>query len=196
VVDQWPNQQPTLRGDAVLLRPWAAADAGEVYQACQDPEIQRYTTVPVPYLPEHAETFVGSFQRSHWMARTGVGFAVADAGTEQLLGACGLVGLDWPASWSGVGYWVAPWGRRRGVATCALRLLAQWALLELGLREIVAEVEDTNPASLRVAQAAGFRPAEKPSRWEEHRGEPRLFLTLVRRREVQVPSGTSTTRAY
>jgi RimJ/RimL family protein N-acetyltransferase len=74
---------------------------------------------------------------------------------------------------------MAPWGRGRGAATRALRLLAEWALEEIGLREVYAEVEDTNAASMRVAQAAGFRLVNEPPRWEEHRGEPRLFLTLV-----------------
>jgi RimJ/RimL family protein N-acetyltransferase len=30
----------------VTLRPWRADDAGAVFDACQDPEIQRCTTVP------------------------------------------------------------------------------------------------------------------------------------------------------
>jgi RimJ/RimL family protein N-acetyltransferase len=35
--------------DELLLRPWQADDADAVYRACQDPDIQRWTTVPRPY---------------------------------------------------------------------------------------------------------------------------------------------------
>ncbi|MGH3450260.1 MAG: GNAT family N-acetyltransferase, partial [Haloechinothrix sp.] len=42
----------------LLLRPWQPQDAEAVYRACRDPEIQRWTTVPSPYLREHAEHFV------------------------------------------------------------------------------------------------------------------------------------------
>jgi RimJ/RimL family protein N-acetyltransferase len=181
VMERWPHQQPTLRDDKVRLRPWTDADADGVYEACQDPDIQRYTNVPVPYRLEHAEFFVGPFQRNNWSARTGVGFAVTHAVTMKLLGACGLVGLDVTTGWSGVGYWIAPWARGRGAATRALGLVAAWAFEELGLREICAEVEDTNTASMRVAQVAGFHLTTDPPRWEEHRGERRLFLSFVRR---------------
>ena len=45
------------------LRPWNPADADAVHRACQDPDIQRWTAIPVPYLPEHAQGFVRSGRR-------------------------------------------------------------------------------------------------------------------------------------
>jgi hypothetical protein len=49
------DPQPTLAGRRVRLRPWRPDDAGAVFAACQDEEIQRWTEVPVPYLREHAD---------------------------------------------------------------------------------------------------------------------------------------------
>lgn len=181
-VPHWPDAQPTLAGDGVLLRPWADSDADDVYRACQDPAIQRFTTVPVPYLREHAEVFVGPFQQKNWAERRGASFAVTDPSSGELLGACSLVGLDLDHLRSGAGYWTAPHARGRGVTARALRRPADWALLELGLHEVVVEVEEGNPASKRLAERAGFRPGDVEPRWEEHRGAPRLFLTLVRAR--------------
>ena len=181
---RWPPVQPTLTGP-VVLRPWAEQDVDEVFRACQDSEIQRYTNIPVPYLRQHAEFFVGPFQRKNWADRSGAGFAVTDGDGEQLLGACGLVGVDLEARRSGVGYWVAPWGRGRGVATGALALLSAWATAEVGLRELYAEVEEANAASRRVAERAGFVQDDGEQRWEEHRGASRLFHVLVRRAGAQ-----------
>ena len=177
---RWPAVQPTLRDAEVVLRPWVEADADDVFRACQDADIQRFTNVPVPYLREHAESFVGPFQRSVWADRTGAGFAVTAAADGALQGACGLVGLDVAGRRSGVGYWIAPWARGQGVASRAVRLLSDWALAELGLHEVYAEVEESNAASRRAAERAGFRGGVVEPRWEEHRGAPRLFLTLTR----------------
>jgi RimJ/RimL family protein N-acetyltransferase len=47
--------------------------------------------------------------------------------------------------------------RRRGVATRAVRLLAEWARRELGLTRIEILPHHDNAASRRVAQKAGFR---------------------------------------
>ncbi|HEU4424080.1 MAG TPA: GNAT family N-acetyltransferase, partial [Pilimelia sp.] len=55
-----------------------------------------------------------------------------------------------------IGYWVAPWARRRGVATAAATALANWAFARGHARlELLTEPE--NVASQRVALAAGFR---------------------------------------
>src|SRR5690606_35400634 len=47
-----------LRTPRLLLSVPTSADADAVYEACQDPDIQHYTTVPSPYTREDAESFV------------------------------------------------------------------------------------------------------------------------------------------
>lgn len=42
----------------LLLTAPTEADIPAVFDACQDPLIQRYTTVPSPYALEHAEGYV------------------------------------------------------------------------------------------------------------------------------------------
>jgi RimJ/RimL family protein N-acetyltransferase len=74
----------------VLLRPWIAEDAPTVFAACQDPEIGRWTNVPQPYLPEHAEGFIAHLIES-WHSGTAAMLAIADAATGEMLGApCGV----------------------------------------------------------------------------------------------------------
>lgn len=143
--------------DGLLLRPWRAEDADAVHRACQDPDIQRWTTVPRPYLPEHAAEFVTTFSATAWAEGAGAPFAVCDAGTGELLASCGLVSVDRELDSAEVGYWTAPWARGQGVAVRATRALARWAFDALKLRRLTWQAEIGNHASRLVALRAGFR---------------------------------------
>ncbi|WP_088963831.1 GNAT family N-acetyltransferase [Micromonospora purpureochromogenes] len=143
--------------DGLLLRPWRATDADAVHRACQDPDIQRWTTVPRPYLPEHAHGFVTGIAATAWVEGTGAPFAVCDAGTGELLGSCGLVSIDRGLDSAEIGYWTAPWARGRGVTVRATRAVARWAFDALKLRRLVWQAEVGNHYSRLVALRAGFR---------------------------------------
>ena len=56
----------TLTTDRLLLRPFGPQDTDAVHAACQDPDIQRWTTVPSPYEREHAEEFVAQMVPDGW----------------------------------------------------------------------------------------------------------------------------------
>ncbi|MEU8260335.1 GNAT family N-acetyltransferase [Micromonospora sp. NPDC048999] len=143
--------------DGLMLRPWRAEDADAVYRACQDPDIQRWTSVPRPYLPEHALDFVTRSSPTAWAAGTGAEFAVCDAATGELLASCGLVSIDPGLGSAEVGYWTAPWARGRGVAVRATRAVARWAFDVRKLRRLIWQAEIGNHASRLVALRAGFR---------------------------------------
>jgi RimJ/RimL family protein N-acetyltransferase len=151
----WPAIAPTLTDGSVSLRPWADGDADSVFTACQDPSIQRWIPIPVPYRAEHAVGFVGEFSRQQWTGRRGAPFAVVAPETDRLLGACALVAVD-PANLVGeVGFWVAPWARGQKVAQRAARLLCDWALTEGGLARLELYVDPENSASCAVAERVG-----------------------------------------
>ncbi|MEU5722590.1 GNAT family N-acetyltransferase [Micromonospora sp. NPDC047738] len=143
--------------DGLLLRPWRAEDADAVYRACQDPDIQRWTTVPRPYRPEHALDFVARRSAAAWADGSGAEFAVCDAATGELLASCGLVSIDRALGSAEVGYWTAPWARGRGVAARATRAVARWAFDAGKLRRLIWQAEIGNHASRLVALRAGFR---------------------------------------
>lgn len=176
----WPTEQPVLTDGLVRLRALQPGDVPDVLQICQDRDIQHFTRVPVPYLAEHAEFFVAQGS-PRWRTREAAAFAVVDASTDRLLGACGLVEVDLPRREGWAGYWVAPTARGRGVARSALALLTEWCLGDGGLDRVCLEIEEANPASVAVAVAARFtRTGEVVT--EEMKGIERRFLTYERRR--------------
>jgi RimJ/RimL family protein N-acetyltransferase len=145
--------QPNLAGARALLRPWLPTDAEWVCAACQDPDIQRWTTVPSPYRLADAVEYVTSVAPQAW-ADGGAVFAVADVRTGELAGAIGAHGMH--SQVAHVGYWTAPATRGRGVTSDALRTLTEWFLTERGAARVELVVEPSNGASIRVAEAAGF----------------------------------------
>ncbi len=116
--------------------------------------------------------------------RVAAGFAVTDAVTGELLGACGLAAVDASTRRSGAGYWVAPWGRGRGVATSALGLVSAWALQPARLRSIRMEIEPENLALAAVALRAGYRRLDLPPLTELHRGESEIRVFDLYERSI------------
>ncbi|HEX6873371.1 MAG TPA: GNAT family N-acetyltransferase [Micromonosporaceae bacterium] len=147
--------QIEIRDAGLVIRPWQAGDADAVWRACQDPDIQRWTNVPRPYLREHAEGFVTTHTERAWAGGGDAPLGVFDANSGELLGAHGLISRSGHVA--EIGYWVAPWARGRGVATAATRAVATWCLDVLGVRRLVWRAEVGNHASRLVAERVGFR---------------------------------------
>ena len=151
------HPDPPLTDGVVLLRAVRESDVPAIVEACQDPDIKRFTSsIPDPYFEDDARRWL-AMHAEDMTHGVEINFAIvrADDGTA-LLGVTGLHDIDWKSRRAGTGYWIAPWARGHGYATRATRLVSRWALGELGLVrvELVADVE--NPASLRTAEHAGF----------------------------------------
>ncbi|MEY4401604.1 MAG: hypothetical protein RL072_1469 [Actinomycetota bacterium] len=133
---------------AYRLRPLQFSDAEWICRACQDADVQRWTTVPRPYSRDHAESFVRD-QAGERLAN-----AIIDARSGEPAGVAGIHRIaDGVAT---VGYWVAPWARRRGAASTAMRILPTIAARLGSARTVQATIAETNVASRRTAESAGF----------------------------------------
>src|SRR5918998_965010 len=98
-----------LRSERLELSLPNEGDVDAIYEACQDPAIQRYTTVPSPYERQHAQSFVAQVAKD-WEAGQHRTWAVRDGGS--LVGTIGFYRVDGKGNGE-IGYWVAPWARGR-----------------------------------------------------------------------------------
>lgn len=138
--------------DEIRLRRPTAADVDRLHAVCQDPDIQRFTTVPVPYRREHAEDFVRAAAEQ---LQEGDGAHLLVEVDGEVVGAVGA-GIDAPDRSAAVGYWTAPEARGRGITTRATRRLCRWLLDDLGLHRLELHAAATNAASNAVAARLGF----------------------------------------
>ncbi|MFC4536325.1 GNAT family N-acetyltransferase [Sphaerisporangium dianthi] len=152
---------PRFPHDAVpagpfLLRPATEDDVDAIARACADPEIARFIpAIPVPYTAGDARDYVTEIAPELW--RTGgAALAVTDpAAGGAWLGNFSLKPPDVRGN-TEIGYLVAPWARRRGVATVAARALTEWAF-QHGAHRVELLADLSNTPSQRVAMAAGYR---------------------------------------
>ncbi|ROP42232.1 GNAT family N-acetyltransferase [Saccharothrix texasensis] len=145
-----PVAVPDLTTGRLVLRSWAAVDVDAVVGGGRLPHW-------ADDFPAEGDRVVAGLFGEHpeWLDEYGHRVMVErDSGL-----VVGAIGLFWPPV-DGVveiGYGVVPSRRGRGYATEATRALTDFAFTAPGVRAVGAEVESSNPASVRVLEGAGFR---------------------------------------
>jgi ribosomal-protein-alanine N-acetyltransferase len=145
---------PDLTDAVVRLRRWRETDIDCIRQAAMDPRIPEGTTVPALYTPDAGRALIRR-QRQRVENGEGVSVAIVAAGSDEALGLLWL-GIRPQAGVLGLGYWVVPGARRRGLANRATLLAVDWVLREAGIARVEAWVEPNNIASQSLLTAAGF----------------------------------------
>ncbi|MET4925744.1 GNAT family N-acetyltransferase [Streptomyces sp. PSRA5] len=143
----------TLITERLRLRPLVPDDIEAVYAACQDPDVQRWTTIPSPYERRHAEHFIERMVPDMWRAGSNFVFAVEPVGGGPLLASVNAHGES--GVWA-VGFWTVKEHRGLGYTTEALRALTRWMFTELDAERVEWRAEVGNEASRAVALKAGF----------------------------------------
>nr|WSZ96297.1 GNAT family N-acetyltransferase [Streptomyces sp. NBC_00857] len=136
------------------LRALTPADTDDVNAACQDPDIQRWTTIPSPYERRHAEEFIGLLAPAGWRNGTEYTFGVQRREGGPVIAA---VSLHHPRSgtWE-VGYWTAKEHRGLGYMTEIVTAVARFAFTTLGALRLEWRAEVGNAGSRALAEKAGF----------------------------------------
>lgn len=137
----------------LILRPWEPADAPAVHAACQDDDVQHWTTVPSPYTLTDARLWVSQVSPTGWAEGAAASFAVLAATEGRLLGA---VGLAFRPGGPEVGYWTAGEARGRGVAAESVAAACRWAFGALGVERVTWQAYLGNWGSRAVAERCGF----------------------------------------
>jgi RimJ/RimL family protein N-acetyltransferase len=144
-----------------------------------DPEILRHTRVPEPPPPNFAREWLDRYEARREAGTAEVWAVLGDDGTFLGLGMAPEIDRD--ANEVELGYIVVAEARRRGVATAILKQLTRWAFDEAGALRITLLIDADNPASLKVAERAGYvREGVMRSLHlkQERRGDTVLFSLL------------------
>jgi ribosomal-protein-alanine N-acetyltransferase len=152
-VDRAPRRGPLV---AVGLRPWALSDAGELTALYATARAELAAGAPW----RGPAWFTPAAQRERISATVDddsvEGFVITASGA-----IAGHVVLDEIRrdlfQSAGIGYWVAPAQRGRGIATLAVGLAVIHAFTRFGLHRIHATVDLENQASWRVLERNDFQ---------------------------------------
>ena len=153
----WPSEIPTLQYGRVTLRPPVDGDIPAIYEACQDPLIPRFTTVPAEYSMAHALDFVQRVPASMELKREipfVIEFGVGD--DAEFAGVISFHTISLENHRAEIGYWVHAPMRGKGIATIAAKMITNYGFLTMGFRRIEAAVDIDNTASQKLLMSAGY----------------------------------------
>ena len=149
-----------LETDRLLLRPPSAADISHFVPLIGDFDVTKnLSRVPHPYTEDDACAFITA-SANGWASGEDLPFSILRKSDGALIGLCGVHPRQ---NWE-IGYWLGKpyWGK--GYASETAARLVRFGFEELGVARLLAEWFHDNPASGRVLEKVGFKPAgEKTS---------------------------------
>ena len=159
--DENPNQpnQPELITERLTLRHLREADIPDIVESCRDPQMIRYTRVPLNYTRADAEDSLLTTARqiaAGQIQRWAIDASGVFAGSIELRLPEGTP--ESPGTRADLGYYTAPKARGKGYMTEALRAVLGYAFdpLGLGLETVRWTALAGNEPSEKVAVKAGF----------------------------------------
>jgi len=137
------------------LRPCRDGDQADIVRHANNPNVATHLrdVFPQPYTRNDADKWIAH------VAKESPPLNLAITVENRLIGGIGLMpGTDIHRVSAEVGYWLGEshWGR--GIATCALQGITQYAFATFSeLNRLFAYVDQDHAASIRVLEKAGFR---------------------------------------
>jgi [ribosomal protein S5]-alanine N-acetyltransferase len=147
------HPDPPLTDGAVVLRAWRPDDLAAVAGFGRDEDNVRFGDVAPVRREEESAGYLATMERRR-LEGSGLGFAVADARGDAVLGSFDMR-LPQPGVGE-IGYLLDPAARGRGTMTRALRLAVAWGFAELDLVRVQAFVSPANARSMRLLERVGF----------------------------------------
>jgi RimJ/RimL family protein N-acetyltransferase len=178
----WPTEIPTLQYGLVTLRPSAERDIDSIFNACQEPLIPAFTTVPATYTIDHAIDFVRSDPFS-FAERRELRFVIdyGNGADTNFAGVISLHTINIKNHTAEIGYWMDKSLRGKGIGTIAAKMITDYGFRSLGFRRIDGLVDVDNLASQKLLTSAGFQKEgilrNKVSREDGRQIDMALFAT-------------------
>ncbi|MFJ3381956.1 GNAT family N-acetyltransferase [Curtobacterium sp. NPDC090217] len=140
----------TLASERARLDLPTRADTVAITEACQDPDVIRWTTIPTPYRPQDANAFIDALVGPGWASDREYTWAIRQPGSTWLVGV-----ISYRTQRRDIGFWLAPSARGHGLVHEAVTLVVDWAF-DRGAPDVYWECYEGNVASASVARRAGF----------------------------------------
>jgi RimJ/RimL family protein N-acetyltransferase len=154
----WPSEVPTLTYGTLTLRPSQESDIESIYQACQDPLISHFTTVPANYTLEHAQSFVRQLDPEGLQNKREIRFIIesGQGAAPSLAGVISFHSPNFNNKVAEIGYWIAKEHRGKSIGTTAVKVLTNFGFETMGWNRIEAMIDHDNEASKKVVTRAGY----------------------------------------
>ena len=154
----WPSEVPVLSYGLLSLRPVRESDILEIFQACQDPLIPQFTTVPLNYSMADANYFVREKAPQYFAERKEILFVITTGNgeDEKFCGVISFHTIDLGNHAADLGYWIAASARGKGYGTQAAKLITRYGIETMGFRRIAAQVDPANIPSKALLMSVGF----------------------------------------
>jgi RimJ/RimL family protein N-acetyltransferase len=143
-----------LRTPDLLIRPPSPDDAAEAFELMNDPDVRRWN--PTRACPDLATAEQWCRDGADWSDGTHATWHAVLLETGRMVGNVSLFAIDTDDLVAKIGYRVLPAARGRGGARQMVDAVTRWAFGSRGLMRVQLEHAVPNPASCRVAVAAGF----------------------------------------
>jgi RimJ/RimL family protein N-acetyltransferase len=146
--------EPELTTADLVIRPPVPEDAPEAFELMNDPDVRRWN--PTRGSPDLAAAEQWCRDGADWSDGTHATWHAVDRRTGRMVGNVSLFAIDADDLVAKIGYRVLPSARGRGVGRQMVDAVTTWAFASRGLMRVQLEHAVSNPASCRVAVAAGF----------------------------------------
>ncbi|TDC49309.1 N-acetyltransferase [Jiangella ureilytica] len=150
----WPTTPPAY--GSVVLREFTDKDAHLAIELGDDPYIPLIGSLPALPTAQQALEWIHR-QRDRLTEGIGLSFAIAEAESDNAVGAIGLWLQNLSAGRATAGYSVVAAHRGRGIGSSALRALTTFAWTIPALHRIELYIEPWNNSSIHVAEASGYQ---------------------------------------
>jgi RimJ/RimL family protein N-acetyltransferase len=165
-------EQIEISGEGLILRDWQETDLAAMPELFDHPDIAYWTPLRTPF-DETAS--LARLDRCRQLRTKGTVILLAitiDGGAP-----LGEVMLRRAPEGTELGYAVGPKHRGQGLAVRAVRVMAAYAFDQLGVDQVILELEAENTASVAVATKAGFTLLDAPLINGDEKGRPFILQT-------------------
>jgi RimJ/RimL family protein N-acetyltransferase len=158
-IDPLLIEVPTvLRGEQVLVRPFADADAPGLFEAIEESREHLAPWMPWVHAHRSIDDSLAYIRRSQaqWLLRERLPVGIFEASSGEVLGGSGLERIQWELRRFEIGYWVRASAEGHGYVQETVKLLTSMAFNVLQANRVDIRMDPRNLRSERVAQRVGY----------------------------------------